>query len=198
MGAVMGALRSASTFGEATSDNGARMYGHVPHVAPMAWFHILFPPLDPAALTELEAVLGRSVPDTYRDLLARTNGLYLYSGALSLYGLRRDYSRNPAIREPFDLGDPNVRERPPAARPGWFIFAFYKADGSNAYWDPDDGRVYRGSRDMTHPRLNRWEGLDDFLQAEVRRLAGHFDGSGHRLDPIPSHHARLNLSTRAG
>ena len=180
---VTNAMDLAAAFGSATSDNGALMYGHVPHVAPEAWFHIRFPPLDAAALAELEKRLRRPIPESYRELLQLTNGLHLFSGALTLDGLRRDYSRKSSIREPFDLGDPNVLERPRAADPSWFIFGFYKADGSSAYIDPVDGRVYRGSPDMTQPRLNQWASLDTFLADEVRRLGRHFDGQGRRLDP---------------
>jgi len=180
---VMNVVRQAASFGSATSDNGAHLYGHVPHVAPEAWFHILFPPLETDALTELDKRLGRPIPDSYRELLMRTNGLHLFSGALALDGLRRDFSRKTSIREPFDLGDPNVFERPRAADPTWFIFGFYKSDGSTVYIDPRDGRVYRADRDMTEPRLNQWDSLDTFLRDEVRRLVGHFDDRGRRLDP---------------
>ena len=43
---VFQVMRRASAFGEATSENGARMYGHVTRVAPEAWFHIVYPSLD--------------------------------------------------------------------------------------------------------------------------------------------------------
>jgi hypothetical protein len=179
----MNVVEKAASFGTATSENGAHMYGHVPHVAPEAWFHILFPPLDESALAELESRLRRPVPDSYRELLKITNGLDLFSGAITLYGLRKDYSRKPSIVLPFDLGDPNVHERPRIMDPSWFIFCSYRADGSSAYIDPGDGRVYRGSRDMTKPRLNQWASLDTFLGDEVRRLGPHFDNRGKRLDP---------------
>lgn len=181
---VMSAVNQAASFGTATSDNGALMYGHVPHVAPEAWFHILFPALDAGGLAQLETKLRRRIPDSYRALLKMTNGLYLFSGALSLDGLRMDYSRRSSIREPFDLGDPNVHERPRAADPSWFFFGFYKADGSGTYLDPADGRVYRGNPDMTQSRLNEWGSLDSFVRDEVRRLGSHFDERGRRLDPL--------------
>ena len=179
---VLRVVQQAAAFGTATSENGAHMYGHVPHVAPEAWFHIVFPPLDEEALTTLENRLRRPIPLEYRQLLKVTNGLHLFSGQLALYGLRTDYSRRSAIRLPFDLGDPNVHERPRTADPSWFLFAFYKEDGSKGYIDPQDGRVYRGTRDMTQPRLNRWPSLDDFLIGEVGRLQGLFDDRGREID----------------
>ena len=185
--AVMEAASRAARFGTATSDNGARMFGHVPFVAPQAWFHILFPPLDEAALGQLERSLMRPIPGPYRDLLRVTNGLHLFGGELALYGRRTDYSRKPEIRLPFDLTDPNVHERPRAADPSWFIFSFYQEDGSPAYMDPKDNRVYRGSRDLTRPRLNQWSSLDDYLEQEIGRMAPLFDERGRlRDDSIPT------------
>jgi hypothetical protein len=179
---VIDVVNKAAVFGTATSENGAQMYGHVPHVAPQAWFHIVFPALEAEALAEVESSLRRPVPRQYRDFLEITNGLYLFSGALSLYGRRRDYSRRPSIRLPFDLDGPNVHERPPAADPGWFIFAFYDEDGSKAYIEPSEGHVYRATRDMAKARLNQWVSLDAFLSEEVRRLENHFDDRGRQLD----------------
>jgi hypothetical protein len=183
MAAVMKAMNQAAAFGTATSDNGAHMFGHVPHVAPEAWFHILFPPLDEAELADVEGSIRRPIPAPYREFLRTTNGLHLFSGSLALYGRRRDYSRRVSIVLPFDLGVPNLRERPRASDPTWFIFGFYDEDGSRAYIDPGDGRVYWGSRDMTRSRLKAWASLDAFLAHEVSRLSGHFDDRGRQLDP---------------
>jgi len=180
---VFEVIRQASAFGEATSENGAHMYGHVPHVAPEAWFHIVYPGLDDREIADIEGGLRRPIPLGYRQLLRVTNGLTLFSGALDLEGRRRDYSRRVSIRLPFDLADPNTHERPRAADPSWFIFGFYQSDGSRAWIDPRDGDVYRGNRDLTHPYLNQWPSLDDFLIAEVTRLSSHFDGFGRRLNP---------------
>ena len=180
---VFKVVQQAAAFGTAISENGAFLYGHVPHVAPEAWFHVVFPPLHDDDLASLEQRLRRSIPPEYGQLLKVTNGLQLFSHNLSLYDLRTDYSRKPGIWQPFDLGDPNLHERPKAAEASWFVFGFYYEDGSNAYVDPIDGRVYRGSRDMRQPRLNRWASLDAFLIAEVRRLQTHFDDRGHQLNP---------------
>jgi hypothetical protein len=143
----------------------------------------MYPPLQEKDLIELENTLRRPIPEAYRQFLKTTNGLTLFSGALDLEGLRRDYSRRVAIREPFDLGDPNLRERPRAAEPSWFIFGFYDADGSRAYFDPEGGHIYRSNRDMTRPRLNRWSNFDEFLAREVGRLAALFDDRGRPLEP---------------
>lgn len=180
---VFQVIRRASAFGEATSENGAQMYGHVPHVAPEAWFHIVYPELNDQEIADVEGSLGRPIPPAYRQLLKVSNGLTLFSGALDLEGRRRDYARKVSIRLPFDLSGPNVHQRPRAADPAWFIFGFYTSDGSRAWLDPHDGRIFRGSRDLTQPRLNQWPSLDDFLIAEVTRLSAHFDELGRPLNP---------------
>jgi hypothetical protein len=184
MAAVMNAMNQAAAFGTGTTENGAQMYGQCPHNGPEAWFHTLFPGLDEPAIADLQSTLRRPIPAPYREFLRVTNGLYLFSGSLSLYGRRRDYSRKLSIWLPFDLATPNVKERPRAADPTWFIFAFYQADGSTGYLDPIDNRVYRASRDMAQPRLNQWANLDAFLQDEVKRLTAHFDDRGRRLDRL--------------
>lgn len=180
------AINDAARFGTEISENMARLYGHVPYLGPLAYLHIVFPPLDGSGIAKLAKILNRPVPDPYQQLLLVTNGLYLFSGALSLYGLRTDYSRRLSIVEPFHLADPNVSERPKAAKPSWFIFGFYKSDGSSAYMDPMTGHVYRANRDMTEPHLNDWASLDTFLESEIKRLRTHFDDRGHRLDPSRS------------
>ncbi len=158
------------------------MYGRVPHVAPQAWLHIIYPGLGRDAIAEIERGLGRKVPKYYAAFLGRANGLTIYSGTLNLYGRRTDYSRDPEIRQPFDLSVPNVKERPRAAQDSWFIIGAYKADGSCVYLDDDDPRVYRANRDMSRPSLNVWSTLGEFLDFEIHRLAGHFDDLGRRLD----------------
>ncbi|SRR5712691_2361630 len=77
---VFRVIGQASAFGEATSENGAHMYGHVPHVAPEAWFHIVYPGLDDQEIADLEGSLGRPIQRVYCQLLKISNGLTLLWG----------------------------------------------------------------------------------------------------------------------
>lgn len=179
---VFSAMEQAKAFGEDTSRDGARMFGHIPHVAPRAWFHIMYPPLGANDIAEIERSIQRPVPSAYQNLLRITNGLTLFGGSLSLFGRRTDYSRDPAVRQPFDLSVSNLKERPPGAKDSWFFFAFYKQDGSLAYLDDEKSPVYRGNRTMSDPKLNEWPDLAAFLSAETARLATHFDERGRPVN----------------
>jgi len=152
-------------------------------VGPDAWFHILYPSLNSSELAKLQQGLGRPIPFAYENLLRRTNGLTLFARHLSLFGRRTDYSRRVEIRQPFELSTLNVSERPLAAKASWFLFAFYYEDGSVAFIDDEQSRVFRANRSMSQVRLNQWSSLGTFLTSEVIRLSQHFDDRGRQIDP---------------
>ena len=160
------------------SPDGAKLYGHVPHVGPKAWFHVTHPGLDPTALVALPEAIGTDPPTVLVDLLRWSNGLHLFSGALSLYGRRLNFDRSSDVRQPFDLTDANVSERPRGLAREAVIVAFYKADGSYAYLEAR-GLVRRAARGSHHV-LNEWNDLGGYLASEVSRLSEHFDGMGRR------------------
>lgn len=180
--AVLGALDDARAFGYCELADGTQLFGHVPHVAREAWLHAVFPGLQTDQLKRLERKLRRPLPEEVEQFLRVANGLSLFSGALSLYGLRRDYTRNTeSAWQPFDLEVPNVDERPHDAEVTHFFVGGYRADGSRLFVDPTDGMVYRRQRENARI-LNRWRGMADLLESEVVRLGWHFDSSGRRID----------------
>lgn len=175
-------LEKAKRLGIKTLPEGTELLGHVPHVGPDAWLHVLYACLSEADLEELEARTGRRLPEPYRRLLRETNGLSLFSGALYISGLRRSYERKgDGAWQPFAIEDANVLERPADAKPDYVFIGGYKADGSRLYMSPDRADVFRCERDSAVP-LNKWKSLPHFLLSEANRLATHFDESGRRLD----------------
>jgi hypothetical protein len=169
--AVLGAIRDGYRhLGSEAQDDGTELIGRAPHIAPEAWLHVIFRPLSPAEIEEVGTTLARPVPQEYRALLEQCNGLYLFSGSLSLDGLRSSPDRTSGIRQPFPLDIPNVDERPADAPDSAFFLGGYKKDGSLAYLDADTGAVYRCGRGSARP-LNRWESFDEFLAAEFARLS---------------------------
>jgi hypothetical protein len=169
--AVLGAIRDGyGHLGSGAQGDGTELVGRARHLAPEAWLHVIFRPLTAAEVEELEAALARPVPQEYRALLERCNGLYLFSGSLSLDGLRTSHERTSGTRQPFPLDIPNVHERPAGAPDSAFFLGGYKKDGSLAYLDADTGAVCRCGRRSARP-LNRWESLDGFLAAEFARLS---------------------------
>src|SRR5205823_4209427 len=69
-----------------------RLIGHVPHVAPEAWLHAIFPGLTAQQVDQISNYLGVPVPAVFSLFLQRCNGLRLFS-KISIDGLRRNYSR---------------------------------------------------------------------------------------------------------
>ncbi len=186
MEAIQSVLERARPFGVQMLPDGTELIGRAPHIAAEAWLHILFAPLHQAELEELNKRVGRPVPQVLLELLLQTNGLSLFSDALAIFGLRRDFRRTAdAAWQPFDIRTANVQERPSDAPEPAVFFGSYKSDGSLVYMDPDGDQVHRCSRDSARP-LNTWKSLDEMLSSEVERLTGLFDSAGRKKDPRQS------------
>lgn len=179
---VLQVVDQARRFGSRTLADGTLLAGHVPHVAPEAWFHQVFPPLSEADVVQLEReILRRAIPPAYRAFLTGcSNGLRLFSGSLSLYGLRRNYIRTgDAVWQPFAIETPNLYERPRDASNSCFFIGGYNWDGSRLYIEGEE--VFRCSRRSAEP-LDRWEGFWDMLLRETERLSMLFDENGRERD----------------
>jgi hypothetical protein len=180
---VLDVVYRARSFGSRVLQDGTELIGHTPHVAPQAWFHVLFPGLTASQIESLEHALKRPLPREYRSFLTQMNGIRLFSGSLSIDGLRRSYERTgDAVWQPFNVVDVNTIERPAGAGPSDFVVGGYKADGSLLCVDADTDETWRRDRDRPAP-LNHWPSLLHTLADEAERLAGHFDDAGKRIDP---------------
>jgi hypothetical protein len=179
---LLNALEEARSFGYRELADGTRLFGRVPHVAAEAWFHAVFPGLNEEQLQELKGKLACAIPAQLEQFLRSANGLSLFSGSLSLYGLRRDYRRDvDNVWQPFDLVTPNVDERPKSLSEHWLIVGGYRADGSRLYVTSQEPQVYR-RQSGGHGTLNQWHSFESFLESEVIRLRSQFDPVGRRLD----------------
>src|SRR6266853_226310 len=90
---VLGILLAAKPLGYERLSDGTQVIGHVPHVAPKAFLHELYPPLSAEEMEEVEKLLGKSLPLDFGKFLAMANGCFLFSGSLSIYGRRTSYAR---------------------------------------------------------------------------------------------------------
>lgn len=142
---------------------------------------MLFAPVSRDDLARLEQNLNRQIPGAYREfLLGIGNGLNLFSGTLSLDGLRASYARSgDAVWQPFDLETVNSLERPRNALADYFYIGGYFEDGSHLYLDGE--RVYRCSRDSAK-QLNHWNSLSEMMIQEVTRISRLFDEKGRRKE----------------
>jgi SMI1/KNR4 family protein SUKH-1 len=172
-------LTSAREFGYEKKPNGAELYGHVPHVAPQAWLHTIYPGLRPYEMDQLEQQIGCQIPPEYSWWLARSNGLNLYSGALSFYGLVRLRSRTPDNRQPFELFlEGELQRRVLNADAALFFFGGSSyANGFHFSLDTRTGAVYRCARGSA-TSLQSWSGIAELIVKETQRLATLFDKAG--------------------
>lgn len=168
--------------------DGTELIGHVPQFGPAAYLHLLFPGLDDAELGALAAAVGgdatgRAMHADLLELYSRYNGLSLFSGSLSLYGLNTGLSmrKGDATWKPFSIETPNKHERIKNAPPELVFFGNYDWDGSLVYVSPKSPRVIRCARYSAEP-LNEWPSVGEFLVSETRRIGRLFGVNGTQLD----------------
>jgi hypothetical protein len=178
-GRVLKILERWTHLGEERASTGARLIGHVPHVAPIAYLHSIYPGLDESQIDELEALCQRPLPSAYRAFLRITNGAKLFSDDLSLDGLRTSYQRSvDASRLPYALETANTWERPKGSPQDAVFFGGYSFDGSRLAMRGGDDRVFYTPRREYQPILRTWPSFPAMLESEVQRLAALFDERG--------------------
>jgi hypothetical protein len=177
--ALVELIEEARDLGYETKPDGARLYGHVPHVGPQAWLHQLYRGLSSAEMDALIERIQRPIPPDYGWWLTQMNGMTLFSGALDFCGLVRVRSRTIDNRQPFDLFlEGEVQRRVLGAGPEMFFFATTGAgEGSRFYFDTSCGAVHRCARDSATP-LGSWSNIAEFVRVESRRLSTLFDETG--------------------
>lgn len=180
---VIECLDSYRSLGTRLLDNGTRLIGHVPHVAPEAWFHAVFTPISTESVRQLEQQMGINMPENFSNFLIRANGLRVFSGHLYIRGLRWNFSRRgDDVWQPFSILTPNLEERPRNAKKTHLFMGGYEPSGSMLYIDINSLNVYRCTHRSAKP-LYEWSSFEDMLESEVQRLTTRFDRDGRLLDP---------------
>ncbi|WP_146894417.1 SMI1/KNR4 family protein, partial [Chryseobacterium rhizosphaerae] len=131
--------------GLANSSDGAMLIGHVPFKGSEAYLNIIYPKLDIEEIASLEKELHTTIPDEYKHFLMNySNGTNILSSTLSLYGLRRQLTRDPKAnsRQPFSPISANLYERPDNAKDSFFFIGSYQWDGSRMYIDKETNIVH--------------------------------------------------------
>ena len=178
-------MQRARNLGERRLKNGAQLIGHVPHVAPEAWLHAMYPPIHDFEIRELESQIGIHFPEEFSDFLNLCNGLSLFSGELSIYGRRESYSRTDLddVWQAFDIVTPNTLERLRDAKPTYlFVGGYPCGKGYYVYIDTSNGAVARCTRRSAHA-LATWKFFPEMLLSEAIRLSHLFDSRGMLINP---------------
>lgn len=170
-----------SAKGEKLLSNGVRLICPVPHVAPEAWLHVLFPPLFPAETETMEKNLGILLPNDFKRFLQQTNGLELFSYRVSIFGLRKNFAREgDEAWQPFNLVSHNREGDRPDGSPANVIY-FAADDGGDSwcFFEPD-GEGYRvGKTDRHNFRpTTYWPDFAAWLLDEIESIEMLFDSDG--------------------
>jgi len=184
---IMETLGRWNHLGRRDVSNGTQLIGHIPHVAPLAYLHVVFGGLSDSQINQIEVGIKRELPEMSRAFYRRANGCSLFGGAISIYGLRFNYDRGleDEARQPFDVVLPNRVERAGNANVETIIFGGYNRDGSRLAFAPDHS-VFMCPPATRRPILSRWDDFETMLVSEVERLAALFDADGRRIDPSVS------------
>jgi hypothetical protein len=161
----------------------ATLLQKTPHIGSDAYLHAFYDGLTDAEISELEKSIGREIPSELKAFYKEYNGLDLFSGSISIFGLRKNHARDvSATWQPYDLRTPNIDERPMDATSDMVFFGAYDWDGSYLFVRSDGTNIYRCERDSCKP-INSWESLEKFCSAETIRLNSLFDASGQQINP---------------
>lgn len=137
----------------------------------------------------LETSIQLTLPADLRSFYRQANGLDLFSGSLSIRGLRDGYSRQTSIRLPTSLRYGNVIDKPNGQLEGpanQVRFGFFSDDpGAELAMNLDGDRsVYAYPRYKLAPVLFRWSNLQTFLLSEVDRMISVFRARNADVDPL--------------
>lgn len=155
--------------------DGTRLVAHVPHVGPEAYLHTSFAPLMEEDTRKLRVEL--LLPESYLRFLRQFNGFSFFQGSLSLFGVRRNFSRKgDDARQPFDLVENNTLHRPPWLPNDRVVIG---ADGivGDVLVISREGKVSKRSRadGATH---GEWTSLESFLASEIPIIEKFWDHTG--------------------
>ncbi|MCT3735612.1 SMI1/KNR4 family protein [Elizabethkingia anophelis] len=173
-----------SNLGLDNLSDGARMIGKAPFNGPRAWINIIYPVLDNQEINVLEKELRTQIPVEYKKFLMNySNGTHLLSATLSLYGLRRQLTRDPKAnsRQPFSPVSANVYERPDNAKESYFFIGSYQWDGSRLFIDKETNSVHCCEKDDATSKV-QWNSFQEMLLSELKRLYTFFDDEGREID----------------
>lgn len=165
--------------GNNTLLNGTVLICKVPHVAPQAWLHILYSPLQEVYINQLETKLTKKIPQDLRVFFSVFNGINIFSDSLSIWGMKSSYSRTDGNEfQPYDLIALN-EEKHYDINENWIVFGSYSWDGSYMIFDleSDLNKVFRCDSD-SNEKLQEWPNLSTWLNCEIERLSQLFDENG--------------------
>lgn len=171
---------------EISQETGAIKIGKAPHIARLAIINCLYPTLSLSDIKRLEYELDRPLPRSFKDFLMNfSNGLSVFTGTMSIYGLRFNYCRSiEMVWQPFNIIDYNRKyEKPDNIMEDCLIIGSYSKDLSKLYMTPDEKVHYCKPDDATS--LKTWPSLKDMIIDQIEWLYSLYDDKGMKLPNTP-------------
>ena len=167
--------------GTKLADDGSCLFAHAPRDYPQAYLHSFFAPLPETAWQ----TYGLSLPGQLQQLYRECNGLSIFAGSISLYGIRAHYARDLSAQfQPFDLATHHsecihsFHRGSPAESDEGIFFGGYVEDGSDVFTTPYSPQVHRVLRHSSRI-VTSWPDLATFLATEYDRIDRLFTRSGY-------------------
>lgn len=136
--------------------------------------HKKYAPINEIQIQQMEQDLQRIsrvvFPDWYRSFLQYANGLSLYYGAISLYGLQKVERSNPEWESPSSLYLENLSRHKHVPKE-WLFIGCYCYDGTEIVIDTnkEESDIFCLYNE-TDKVICSWKNFDEFLFTETKRL----------------------------
>lgn len=165
--------------------SGARLVCPLPWIHQNAWLHRVMPPCSEDGIATLAPSTITQPPEELAEFLRCANGLSLFNGSLTVYGVRGDFSRNmeTALVLPYDLADHHIAWSRHFSRDD-FLIGTIGPDADPCVWRAADGRIDRITQQDGNV-LEFWPSFHDWLMTEAERYAACHGGDGRLLASQP-------------
>jgi len=166
---------------------GTRLICPAPHIAPEAWFHVLYRGLNNEEIAKLQNKIYLPLPGDFTYFLSRSNGASLFGYHIEIWGLRFSYvRRGEEAWQPYDIELHNQPSERPLHRPPYILmFGSTDKGESRLFFDARNGtessRVGKTSLKKFEP-IQFWPDFWTWLLEETKRLALLFDEFGRPIE----------------
>lgn len=178
---ILQRFREWNHLGTKLADDGSLLIAHTPRDYPQAYLHSFFAPVPESAWQ----TYGLSLPGQLQQLYRECNGISIFAGSISLYGIRAHYERDLSAQfQPFDLATHHsecihsFRGSSSTDCDDAIFFGSYVEDGSHVFTTPYAPQVHR-VLSRSFRVVNTWADLATFLATEYDRIDRLFSRTGY-------------------
>ncbi|BDC99592.1 hypothetical protein PEPS_18730 [Persicobacter psychrovividus] len=178
-------LKKFESLGVEVLDDGTRLIGKAPFIAPLARVHLLYAGIYDGEIDYLESQVGCKFPNSLRLFFQCFNGLMLFN-CVSVYGLRKNNERSiDSTWQPFDFIFYNNEEKLPGLPNDMVVIGGYRWNGSKLCLNLKTEEVIFSSTD-SYKELMKWSSLEEMLGSELNRLSNRHTKEGKNIPYRPT------------